>query len=535
MKNHYPMRCEMATATLEPNVEQATDETYYLITLEINNFKGIRAFRKQLDGRPLKIRGPNGVGKSSVLDAILWGLKPTAVKDITEPIRDGSSECRVFMDFGKFSITRVQKGDRTPALDVRDASGARIKKQQEFIDTLFSEFCLDPLKFINQRGQDQIDVVLQVCGVKPPVEKVMEIMAETIGDDGIFRADERPLFAPRPMESADQYLMRLSADETGVVYVRRREMGRTVDTKRAALEDQRKVLEGLGGPVNGDGHLDAGELTHRLNALNSQRDERNAALSLVQQLEVQHRTARDRLGTIIAQLEHASKESQDTQQRIDETRKLLAALEQKLVEQQAVEQQFAGRIEKGKGVCEELTNQVADARTAAEAIADPAAQIKAVMEQIEQVLAHNSKLVKRQHVTEQVNGLSVEHGQALGHHKRLDDILETLRSLRAHLLDGVDLGVTDLMIGDGDLRLHGAPLKQASLAEQFRTAVAIGVRQNPKLRLGRADNLEHLDQKSQAILFDTYREFRIQPITCEVTDTGELSSEIWDGEWEPTT
>src|SRR6185503_13402600 len=137
----------MSTDLLD-SPELAEVDACYLIDLVIDNFKGIKAYRRRpFDEHPdngwLGVRGQNESGKTSVLDAILWCLKPSELKDTTRAVRDGAEKCRVFMDLGCITIERIEKANGRDSLVVRDSNGTRMNKPQAVIDTIFSKFCLD--------------------------------------------------------------------------------------------------------------------------------------------------------------------------------------------------------------------------------------------------------------------------------------------------------------------------------------------------------------------------------------------------------
>jgi hypothetical protein len=105
-----------------------------------------------------------------------------------------------------------------------------------------------------------------------------------------------------------------------------------------------------------------------------------------------------------------------------------------------------------------------------------------------------------------------------------------MRNLRLHLLDGADLGVKGLAIGDGELRLNGHPFEQASEAEKTTVACLVAMRQNPALKLMRVDDLEHMGVHSRRILFEMADKYDWQ-ILCAAVVLGqeELKIEVIEG------
>lgn len=219
----------------------ATKADLCLHRLEISNFMRVTAFSVDAHGSHVVISGQNGSGKSSTLNAIWSALKGASARDTPEPVHQGKEKAVVRLDLGEYVVTRHWSA-KSSRLVVTAADGSKIAKPQELLDGLLGKFSLDPVAFLDRRPQDQVDDVLSLAGVEPPVEKVLNILGDTAGG-------EVSQYMPRPGESADQYLLRLSADETGLVYGLRREAHRNVERKTAALSEQQQQLLALGGPL----------------------------------------------------------------------------------------------------------------------------------------------------------------------------------------------------------------------------------------------------------------------------------------------
>lgn len=492
-------------------------EDLKIIELRIENYKGIKAFWAHPAGKPLKISGPNGSGKTSVVDAIYWCLKASALKDVSEPIRHGAQHAEVELDLGEYRVIRTaaENGSR---LKVLDRLGRPIKEPQKMLDGLLSHYCLDPIAFLEQRGRDQIDDLLAVCGVEPPTEAVQRIAGDVIEEM------DKGLLMPIADESADQFLMRLSADETGLFYIRRREMSRRLDEKRAARQDERKLLDSMGGPLrNAEEIQSPSAIVERLNELMVQRESARDANRQVKELEGKAQEGKRQLGSIRREILGIEEEMKRL---ADEIERISVQLEKK----RATLADLLKRDERGEEVVQGLVAKWQAADTEAKVIGHPETQIAECQKRLDELDVVNQTLVRRQHVAEQVERLAVDVELATRQHERLDRVLEELRNLRRHLLDGVELGISGLEIGDGELRLNGAPFRQASQAEQLAVAVAVAARQNPRLKLLRLDNSEHLDGRHVELILECCRRHGLQPIRTVVADTDGLCAEIEDGE-----
>lgn len=91
-----------------------------LIRFTIAGFKGVVAFEAQPNGKSVTIRGKNGAGKSSVIDALWWALGGQLEGEV---INNGADVARVDVTFGDYLITRRQARGKKPTLEVKSADG----------------------------------------------------------------------------------------------------------------------------------------------------------------------------------------------------------------------------------------------------------------------------------------------------------------------------------------------------------------------------------------------------------------------------
>jgi DNA repair exonuclease SbcCD ATPase subunit len=135
-----------------------------IIGLQAENFKRIRAVNIKPDGSLVEIRGRNGQGKTSVLDAIWVALGGKGAIPVV-PIRKGAEEARICLDLGELIVTRTFKNGKdnevTTNLTVTAADGARYGSPQTMLDKLVGSLSFDPLDFTRLDAKKQFDVLRQ--------------------------------------------------------------------------------------------------------------------------------------------------------------------------------------------------------------------------------------------------------------------------------------------------------------------------------------------------------------------------------------
>ena len=150
-----------------------------IIELRAENIKRLVAVEIKPDGNLVKITGANGVGKSSVLDAIWWALAGVRSHQ-PEPIRDGEEQALIELDLGEVVVKRAFKRvvrklddeedgkteeDVITTLKVETAKGARFPSPQAMLDKLLDSLSFDPLEFSRMDSRAQYQALKTLVGL----------------------------------------------------------------------------------------------------------------------------------------------------------------------------------------------------------------------------------------------------------------------------------------------------------------------------------------------------------------------------------
>lgn len=107
---------------------------------------------------------------------------------------------------------------------------------------------------------------------------------------------------------------------------------------------------------------------------------------------------------------------------------------------------------------------------------------------------------------------------------------EDAEASRERALSEADLPVKGLRFDEEGVTLNGIPFDQASTAEQIRASVAMGLAQNPTLRVMLVREGSLLDAESMTLLAEVADEWDAQLIVERVTDGNGVGITIEDGE-----
>jgi hypothetical protein len=135
-----------------------------IIKLTASNVKRLHAVEITPDGNLITIGGRNGAGKSSVLDAIWWGI--TGGRAIAEvPVRKGEERAVIDIDLGDLKIHRTISPNGDSMLTLKGADGVKIPSPQAILDGLLGKIGFDPLAFSRQDSPKQYDTLRTIAGL----------------------------------------------------------------------------------------------------------------------------------------------------------------------------------------------------------------------------------------------------------------------------------------------------------------------------------------------------------------------------------
>lgn len=130
--------------------------------LEIENVKRVKAVKIEPTANGLTIiGGPNGQGKTSILDSIAWALGGDRYRP-SEAQRQGSvtpPNIQIVMNNGLV----VERKGKNSSLKVIDPNGE--KAGQQLLNSFVEELAIDLPKFMQANNKEKANILLQIIGV----------------------------------------------------------------------------------------------------------------------------------------------------------------------------------------------------------------------------------------------------------------------------------------------------------------------------------------------------------------------------------
>lgn len=133
-----------------------------IVNLELENVKRVRAVSLHPDKDGLTvIGGGNREGKTSILDAIAYGLGGEKYRPTTLQRIGGAAEARI--DITLSNGLRVTRSGKNASLKVIDPAGR--KGGQKLLDSFIDELAINLPKFLAMSSKDKAAVLLKILGI----------------------------------------------------------------------------------------------------------------------------------------------------------------------------------------------------------------------------------------------------------------------------------------------------------------------------------------------------------------------------------
>jgi energy-coupling factor transporter ATP-binding protein EcfA2 len=134
-----------------------------IVRLEAEAFKRIRAVEITPAGNIVQIKGANGSGKSSCLDAIAAAIGGEKLSPEV-PIKRGETKAHVTVELENLIVTR-RWTDKGSYLEVSGKDGGVFKSPQKILDSLVGALSFDPLSFTRLAPDKRAKLVADLVGV----------------------------------------------------------------------------------------------------------------------------------------------------------------------------------------------------------------------------------------------------------------------------------------------------------------------------------------------------------------------------------
>lgn len=403
--------------------------------LKVSNFQKIRAFEIEPKTNMIMIKGKNGAGKSSIINAI-WSAMGGKGASPEQPIKHGEVKGSVILDLGAIIIEKRWSAKSGESLTIKSKDGETLKAPQRLLDEFVGKTTIDPGNFLLLDNKKQVEVLKKVLGLN--FEEL--------------ESERSKFYNDRTEKNTEAKRLRAHAD---------------------SIE---------GDPDGPKEETSIQELTEKYDEATEKAADRETVERVIESGNTLKATLRDKMRVLDSQLKTCRDEYDS--------------------------------LETG------MHRNVSKLESMPKVDLDP---IKAKMATVEETnkTARNNALKDR--TLKEARETEIEA-------ETLDEKIEAIDEKKTKAIQEAKFPVDGLAFGEDGLTLNGVPFAQASQAERLTAAFAIACRANPHLKILAIKDGSLFDSESRAKLRELAEKEDVDLWLEIVTDTGDGSLEIVEGE-----
>lgn len=469
--------------------------------LKIENLFGIEQL--ELDGKSVELTGSNGVGKSSVLDAIRLALTNNSKRKYV--VKNGKTEGRIFvkLDDGT-SIDRKKRTDKSDYKSIKDENGNEINSPEAFLRDIFTPLQLEPVEFLSMNEQEQNRILLNLIEFNKDKK---EFIKEKFGEEiNWINYDESIL----------EILNQIQAKE-GKYYQDREEINRNARNALAIAADIAKDIpenyeynkwknytlsdkyEELNKDKSFNEKIDK-SIAYKEDYANKIKQIETVENNTLLQIEADKTTEKNKITTEIlglkSRIELLQKELENVDIKyenvISETKSQTIAEKAKLDENIKIANEWAS---KEKINTEILENELK------------------IAEEMKGHINEYDRMIEMQQNAENLKNVS----------EGLTNKIELARTLPGEILKEVNIPVKNLTVENGIPLVNGLPVGNLSEGEKLQLCVDVTLSDNNNLKLILIDGTEKLSEENRKKLYEICKEKGLTVIATRTTNEDTLN------------
>ena len=464
--------------------------------IKIKNLFGITEY--EADGKSIELSGKNGVGKSSVLDAIKYALQNKSSRKYI--VRSGETEGEVLIE----TDTGLSKA-RTNQADYKSVknNGAEVGSPETFLKDIFTELQLNPVEFMGMSEKQQNAIILDMIEYDWDLSKIKEWFGEI---PSWISYDQNILCVLNDIQS-----------ENGEYFKIRQDINRDIRNKKAFIEE---IADSI--PSNYDAdeweNANVGEIYQKIERIRKENESIEKAKVLLENRDAKVRKFEaDREIKIAALNTEFGNRKHQIETDIVQLKEQIKALE--------TEQ---------NGLADKLNDKMAVVTKEYEAnVAQYDAEVEGYKEYRDKQITDVTDLVKqaeymesmKSHINEyrRMQGLQEEVKELAEKSQSLTSKIEKARTLPGEILADCNIPIEGLTVKDGTPLINGLPISNLSDGEKLDLCIDVAL-QNPKgLQIILIDGVERLSTEWKNRLYKKCKEKGLQFIATRTTDDEDLT------------
>lgn len=462
--------------------------------IKIRNLFGIKEYEQ--DGKSVELDGSNGVGKTSVIDAIRYALTNKSDRDYI--VRKGETEGEILIETD--TGLRINRKSRTNQADYKSVkqNGAEVGSPETFLRDIFTTLQLNPIEFMEMDKKKQNATILDMIEYDWDVNKIKEWFGEI------------PSWV-----SYDQNILQILDDiqsEKGEYFIHRQDVNRDIRNKKAFIDE---IAQGIpaGYDVEKWKAASTSDLYHQIEQIRNDNQMiekaqmlKDARDSKIRSFEADKQIAKSALDTEFSNRSHQI--DQDILKLNNEIKALqtekegLAAQKQDKLE--LINQKYETNVAKYDAEVAEYAPYIdKEKKDVSELVKDA--------EYMEKMKGHINEYNRMTDLQNEVEELSAESMD-------LTNKIEKARTLPGEILQNCNIPIEGLTVENGIPLINGLPVSNLSEGEKLDLCIDVSIQKPNGLQIILIDGTEKLSTGLREKLYGKCKEKGLQFIATRTTD-----------------
>ncbi|WP_303819119.1 AAA family ATPase [Ruminococcus flavefaciens] len=466
--------------------------------IKIRNLFGIT--ETELDGRSVELTGANGVGKTSVIDALRYALTNKSDRDII--VRQGEKEGEILIETDTgLSIDRKKRTEQADYKSVKE-NGKEVMAPENFLRQLFTPLQLDPVAFTLMDAKSKNRAILDLIEYDWDLNFINDKFGEI---PSWINYEQNILEVLSDMQS-----------ENGQWFKERQNVNRDIRNKQAFIEDIAKDIPADYQAEKWEAY-DLGAAYKKLEQIKEHNSRieraklfRSSYDSKLRKLEA------DKMIEISAEEKAISTERETLLSDIERMKAQIKASEDKLAG-------LSGKLEDKKALAESRFNEAKTKLDADMSVADEYTDKQPIDFAELQKEVENAEEMKR-HLNEysRMKGMQSELEELKAQSDEYTRKIELARTLPGKILETAKIPIEGFTVQNGIPLINGLPVANLSEGEQLSLCVDVAISKPNGLQVILIDGTEKLSSENREKLYSKCHEKGIQFIATRTTDAAEM-------------
>ena len=466
--------------------------------IKIRNLFGIT--ETELDGRSVELTGANGVGKTSVIDALRYALTNKSDRDII--VRQGEKEGEILIETDTgLSIDRKKRTEQADYKSVKE-NGKEVMAPENFLRQLFTPLQLDPVAFTLMDAKSKNRAILDLIEYDWDLNFINDKFGEI---PSWINYEQNILEVLSDMQS-----------ENGQWFKERQNVNRDIRNKQAFIEDIAKDIPADYQAEKWEAY-DLGAAYKKLEQIKEHNSRieraklfRSSYDSKLRKLEA------DKMIEISAEEKAISTERETLLSDIERMKAQIKASEDKLAG-------LSGKLEDKKALAESRFNEAKTKLDADMSVADEYTDKQPIDFAELQKEVENAEEMKR-HLNEysRMKGMQSELEELKAQSDEYTRKIELARTLPGKILETAKIPIEGFTVQNGIPLINGLPVANLSEGEQLSLCVDVAISKPNGLQVILIDGTEKLSSANREKLYSKCHEKGIQFIATRTTDSSEM-------------